>query len=53
MRKVASLIPSVESFVGRGNKIEKPEDWEAKWPWTRNVYIDALMDGTPGSYPFV
>ncbi|KAH8831765.1 hypothetical protein DL96DRAFT_1706174 [Flagelloscypha sp. PMI_526] len=53
MREIARLIPSVESFVGRGIKIEKPEDWEAKWPWTRNVYIDALMDGTPGSYPFV
>ncbi|KAH8831681.1 hypothetical protein DL96DRAFT_1678056 [Flagelloscypha sp. PMI_526] len=46
MREVAQLIPSVESFAERGDML-KPEDWEAKWPWTRNVYIDALMDGTP------
>ncbi|KAH8829577.1 hypothetical protein DL96DRAFT_1708701 [Flagelloscypha sp. PMI_526] len=45
MRKVAKLIPSVESFLGRGDMIEEPEPWEHVWVWRKNVYIDPLMNG--------
>ncbi|KAH8818868.1 hypothetical protein DL96DRAFT_1622232 [Flagelloscypha sp. PMI_526] len=45
MRDIARLVPSIESFVGSGDMSEKREDWEAVWPWSRNVYIDPLLDG--------
>ncbi|KAH8813709.1 hypothetical protein DL96DRAFT_1625190 [Flagelloscypha sp. PMI_526] len=46
MRNVARLMPNIESFAGRGDMSELYEGWEAEYPWSRNVYIDAIMDGT-------
>ncbi|KAH8827135.1 hypothetical protein DL96DRAFT_1605652 [Flagelloscypha sp. PMI_526] len=39
MKKVAKLLPNVESFEGRGDMFDPPEPWERSWPWKKNVYI--------------
>ncbi|KAH8824915.1 hypothetical protein DL96DRAFT_1817538 [Flagelloscypha sp. PMI_526] len=49
MRAVAThLIPTVESFGGKGDMLERHESWEEAWGWERNVYIDPLL-GLGGS----
>jgi hypothetical protein len=43
MRIVAKAIPSVESFLGRGDMVEAREEWELRWPWKRNIYFDHAL----------
>ncbi|KAH8833194.1 hypothetical protein DL96DRAFT_713081 [Flagelloscypha sp. PMI_526] len=45
MVAVAKLIPSVESFEGRGDMLRERAAWETVWPWKKNVYMNGLWDG--------
>ncbi|KAH8829579.1 hypothetical protein DL96DRAFT_1064233 [Flagelloscypha sp. PMI_526] len=49
MLSVQQLIPSIESFAGRGDMAERWENWEHAWVWPKNVYLDPIMDGTDDS----
>jgi len=44
MQKLAAVIPSIESYFGRGHMEENlGQQWEESWEWRVNKYVDQAM----------
>ncbi|KAH7105157.1 hypothetical protein BKA62DRAFT_691845, partial [Auriculariales sp. MPI-PUGE-AT-0066] len=45
MRHIANIVPSIESFLGRGHmKEDVVPAWRDGWVWNHNAYFDQVVD---------
>ncbi|KAH7097926.1 hypothetical protein BKA62DRAFT_714940 [Auriculariales sp. MPI-PUGE-AT-0066] len=52
MRRIASLVPAVESFCGRGHMCEMGKrPWDDAWVWKRNPYVHPLRVDSSSVHP--